>query len=225
MSIPSSLEIREHRPWLCPLLLAITISTMIIMGWFLYQNIVQHSLDITHQKNVELTLENQKLRKQVAALSLAVQMDQKTSVDVRQILRKLQIQNRELSEELGFYQNLSATADNEQSTVNVKSVKLSQNGQRYTYKIVLTQLAKNAKVAKGTVAIEIEGSLNNKTKRLTMKEITSQSSAAYELKYFARIEGELELPEAFVPKQVIINIFSEGQRKPKENRFNWKDIS
>ncbi len=224
---PSSLEIREHRPWLCPLLLAVTIGTMIIMGWFLYQNIVQHSLDVTHQKNVSLTLDNQKLRKQVAALSLSVQMDQKTSVNIRQNLRALQAENRELLEELAFYQDLSTLSDSDQTVVSVKSVKLVQNGKRYIYKIMLTQLTKNAKVTKGTVTIEVNGSLNNKSKRLTMKEITPQSllSSSYTFKYFTRVEGELELPEAFIPKQVIVSVLPDGQHKPKENSFNWKDIS
>lgn len=224
---PSSLEIREHRPWVCPLLLAITITAMVVMGWFLYQNIVQHSLDTTHQKNVSLTIENQKLRKQVSALSFAVQVDQKTSLDIRQALRTLQTQNRELSEELAFYRDLSSVSHESQQDVSIKSVKLAQNGEKYTYKIVLTQLAKNAKVIKGTVTIEVTGSLNNKTKRLTMKEITPQSlsSSPYEFKYFDRVEGELTLPEAFIPKQVIISVLPNGQRKPKENSFNWKDIS
>ena len=241
-SVPGVITVKQHRPWLCPLSVMLSIVIMGIAGWFYVQTNLQ-MLEQPHtvvepiqsqngqdilQQNTSLTAQNQELRSKLAILVHTVHEGQDTYADVLSSLELLQEENLNVIEELTFYKRLLASPEiSKPSSVNLTNLTVDYDKElkRYFFQLVLTQWTKNAKVVRGTVQIYLTGQLNGKTKRLSMPAITSNSSKAWEYKftYFQRIEDELNLPKGFIPNVMIVSLFSEGQQ-PDENRFAWEEL-
>ena len=263
--VPGVMTIRQHRSWVCPMLMVLTIVGGGGIGVFLWQSSIQalrqnrqvaieqqlqeiqkyrEQLKKAFQQNANLTAQNANLSTQNANLSAqnkelqdkltmtvrTTQVDQKTYAQVLQSLSQLQAKNRDLKEELNFYQQLltSTKASLESQNVSVANFTLNydKKSERYPYKLVLTQLTKEIKVAEGSIQIHLTGKARGKTKRLKMKQITKNkvNSLKYQLLYFKRIENELKLPKRFTPHQLIIRILPKGQKEAQEVRFKWKDL-
>jgi len=241
--VPSVMTVKQHRPWLCPLSVLLSIVIMGISVWFYVQTNLQTlgqpsiepiqakdgHLTKTLQKNASLVAQNQELRTKLAILVHTVQEGQDTYADVLLSLAQLQEENLNLIEEITFYKRLLASPKiTELPKVNLTNIAVEyvKEKQHYFYQLVLTQWTKNAKVAQGTVQIHLIGQLNGKIKHLKMQAITPNSIEALEYKftYFQRIEDELKLPEGFIPKDIVISLFAKGQSKPNENRFKWEEL-
>ncbi|HIE01019.1 MAG TPA: hypothetical protein EYP59_12155 [Thiotrichaceae bacterium] len=252
---PSIITIKAHRPWLCPVLFVLIVVVIGVGGLFLHNQSVQaigqnnktvieeywveqektrQQLEQTRKNNARLETQNHELHAEFSKLSLIVrttQAEQETYSKVLQSLSQLQKENRDLKEELSFYQHLLNRSQSSKSSMpngviaNV-ILGIDDKGGQYPYKLVLTQWTKEPTVLEGTVQIDLLGKLNNQTKRLTMKQITPDSinRLTYKLTYFQRIEGDLQLPKEFIPLSLIVRLFSKGQKKANEIRFKWKDL-
>jgi len=263
--VPGVMTIRQHRSWVCPVLIVLTIVVGGGIGLFLWQSTIQalrqnrqvaielqlqeiqkyrqqlkkafqQNADLTAQnanltaQNANLTAQNKELQDKLTMTVRTTQLDQKTYAQVLQSLSQLQAKNRDLKEELNFYRHLltSTGASSENQNVSVANFTLNydEKSRRYPYRLVLTQLTKEIKVAEGSVQIHLTGKARGKTKRLKMKQITKNkvNSLKYQLLYFKRIENELKLPKRFTPHQLIIRILPKGQKEAQEVRFKWKDL-
>ena len=252
---PGVMVIREHRPWKCLVLVGLTVVVMGMIGLFLYLNRwpaptepsqpilfnakepepteIQQQLNAFQQKNASLTAQNQELRNKLALVMRTTQVNQETYAQVLQTLEQSQHEMLELKEELVFYNRLLSSKSPSKSAAKVTvthfTVNYDKTQKYYTYKLVLTQWAKEAKVATGVIQIHIQGQENGQTKRLAMKpkSITANSttdSLTYKLSYFQRIKGYFPLPRGFVPEQVIIRLLPKGQTQANETRFKWEEL-
>ena len=247
---PSIITIKAHRPWLCPVLFVLIVVVIGVGGLFLHNQSVQaigqnnktvieeywveqektrQQLEQTRKNNARLETQNQELYAEFSKLSLIVrttQADQETYSKVLQSLSQLQKENRDLKEELGFYQHLLNQSQSSKSSMPKGVIAnvilgIDDKGGQYPYKLVLTQWTKEPTVLEGTVQIDLLGKLNNQTKRLTMKQITPDSinTLTYKLTYFQRIEGQTS--EIFITQS---RRFFERFEKPdfiKDSR-RWK---
>jgi regulator of replication initiation timing len=247
---PSIITVKAHRPWLCPVLLVFCVLVIGVGGLFLHNQSVQaigqnhHAVIEEHwleqekirqqlekalQNNASLATQNQELRTKLSMIVRTTQAGQETYSKVLQSLTQLQKENRDVKEELSFYQHLLKVFQSSNSSmpegviVNVM-LGIDEKNRHYPYKMVLTQWT--ASLVEGRVQIDVLGKLNNRTKRLTMKKITPNSISAlpYKLSYFQRFEGDLQLPQQFIPLSLIVRLFSKGQKKAKEIKFKWKDL-
>jgi len=252
---PSIITLKPHRPWLCPVLLILSVIVIGVGGLFLHKKSVQaigqnhqtvieehwveqekthQQLENTRKKNASLATQNDELHAEFSKLSMIVRSTkegQETYKKVLQSLSQLQKENRDLKEELSFYQHLlkffqSSKSKMPKGVIANVMLGIDDKSGRYPYKLVLTQWTKEAKVEQGTVQIDLRGKLNNQTKRLKMKQITPDSinRLTYKLTYFQRLEGDLQLPKDFIPLSLIVRLFSKGQKKAFEIRFKWKDL-
>lgn len=250
---PSIITIKTHRPWLCPVLLTLSVIVIGVGGLFLHNNSVQtigqnhqtvieehwveqektrQQLEKSLQNNASLATLNDELRTKLSMIVHTTQAGQETYSKVLQSLSQLQKENRDLKEELSFYQHLLNFLQSSKSSMpkrvipNIILGGIDDKNGHYPYKLVLTQWTKEAKVQQGRVQIDLLGKLNKQTKRLTMKQITADSIKAlrYKFTYFQRIEGHLQLPKEFIPLSLIVRLFSKGQKKAFEIRFKWKDL-
>jgi len=246
---PSILKIKQHRPWLCPLLIVLT---LVITGGTTLSLCRQSTQSLDHslrtlldqrlqelqesdqvnaslkQQNTSLVAQNQELQNKMATVMQTAQVDQQTYAKVLQSLSQLQEEQQKLTEELTFYKKLliSPTATAENVEVSRLSLSYVKDQRKYSYKLVLTRFAWEAIVNEGSVQIEIMGKVETKRKRLSMKQITdpSLSSQPYEVLYFQRLEGYLKLPKEFSPESVVVRILPKGQTKANEMTFKWSEL-
>ena len=98
---------------------------------------------------------------------------------------------------------------------------------RFQYRLVLTHVNKDDKVANGYVDVEIRGRKSGAHERLDLADVAEPDSGELEFnfKHFRRIEGVLQLPDDFAPEEVHIAVYEDGRKKSSFNKiYNWSKI-
>ncbi len=237
---PTVLTIKPHRPWVCPVLMVLVVGMVLWGGMLLCQHSTQsldHSLrtlleersqtlTVIEQENLGLRTQNQELQEQIETLIKSTQTDQETYAKVLQTLNQLQGERYDLVEELDFYKKLliSTTTGAGKLVVNGFTVTHQDETDIYPYKLVLSNVSKEPVLYEGNLQLEIHGKINGKKKKLSMKEVTPDTIGflSYRVIYFQRLQGTLKLPKDFIPENVVVRLFPQGQEKAEETMVEWK---
>ena len=176
----------------------------------------------------ETEISNRQLSQRVAVLERAEQIDRQAYGEVERSLRQVQDEILELKEEVAFYRGIVSPSETA-SGLNVTRFSLFGMGEAgvYRFKLVLTQLRTNNRLVKGHARIVIDGVLHGKQTRLSLKEVSGGTLDRLKLrfKYFQNIEGDIVLPEDFLPSRVIIEVEPVGKGwKHFKKSFDWSDI-
>ena len=230
-----ALVVKPHHPWRTRLL-ALLISLALILGsWSLFEygrfsagfdssEAVQRQ-NAWEDKKTELEDNITQLRAEKAVLERASQIEREAYGELDETLRQLQAEILELKEELAFYRGIVSPRDAARG-LRLQNVKLEANGQPngYRYKIILTQVLKNDRVAYGQVNFSVEGTLNGVSTNLDISRLTEKSvkELNYRFKYFQSLEGNIQLPKGFLPLRVRLEILPWGRREDEiVKSINW----
>jgi hypothetical protein len=93
----------------------------------------------------------------------------------------------------------------------------------FRYKLVLTQVIKNNRVTRGEVEIQIEGVQNGKHRTMSLANVSVEKhkKLPFKFKYFQSFEGDLIIPDGFVPSRVNVKVVS--NRVTLDKTFGWTD--
>lgn len=165
------------------------------------------------------------LREQKALLERAAQIEREAYNDLDATLKVLQGEILELKEELAFYRGIVSPREASRG-LQLQRVELQHNGvsRSYRYKVVLTQVVKNERLASGKLKLEVEGLRSGEPVTLALSEITEKSvkDLSYRFKYFQNIEGDIELPENFEPLRMNVEILPGGRQDDKiDKTIDW----
>jgi hypothetical protein len=165
------------------------------------------------------------LREQKAVLERAAQIEREAYNDLDATLKVLQGEILELKEELAFYRGIVSPREASRG-LQLQRLELQHNGvsRSYRYKVVLTQVVKNDRLASGKVRLQVEGLRGGEPTTLSLHEITEKSvkELSYRFKYFQNIEGDIEIPENFEPLRLSVEILPYGRQKDKiEKTIDW----
>ena len=230
-----NLVVKPHRPWLTRMLIGLVIIALIIGGWTLFDygrylagyNSAEYAeerlaLLATREK---LEQEVDRLREQKALLERAAQIERQAYDELDTTLKVLQGEILELKEELAFYRGIVSPQD-ASSGLHLQRFRIEANGKSrsYRYKIVLTQVLKNDRMATGKVRLSIDGTIGNQPRTLTLKELSEKHvrELDYRFKYFQKLEGNLTLPRGFTPFRVKVQIVPRSRKRNSiEKTINW----
>lgn len=231
-----SLVVKSHHPWRTRILLGLLLAGLIFIGWSLFEygrfSAGYDSVEVTHEHRVllghvdELEEQIEKLREEKAVLERAAQIERKAYDELDTTLKVLQAEILELKEELAFYRGIVSPRDASHG-LHLQRFKIEPNGkqQGYRYKLILTQVLKNDRTARGVIRMQIEGVQNGGPKVLGLAEVSEKSikELEYRFKYFQNMEGDIQLPGGFTPKRVTISVNPKNQRdqSPFEKTFDW----
>ncbi len=177
---------------------------------------------------VELKQHNKELKKASAKLQKAVEIDKFARADYQKTISSMQSEIADLKLELAFYRDiLSSTVA--ATGPHVQGFKLRDYGGdgRFQYRLVLTHVNKDDKVADGHVDVEIRGRRSGAVQRLALDDIAEPDSGdlAFNFKHFRRIEGVLQLPVDFAPEEVHVVVYERGRKKSSFNKtYDWAKI-
>lgn len=145
---------------------------------------------------------------------------------VRQELAEQQALVLELDRAVKFYKGLMAP-DEIDSGLSVHSIDLQPGvlPRHYQFRVLAQQSARKHQLLIGTLRIEIEGVQGEAITRLEFSKLSAEvpnSDIKLRFKYFQAIEGELELPEGFVPRKLLIYAKATKPTKVEFSReFPW----
>lgn len=171
---------------------------------------------------------NDALRQQVATLKQAGEIDKQAYADVNASLEAMQTEILELKEEVAFYRGIVAPQESSQG-VRVQSLQLIGNGgeRGYSYKLVLVQATKDASVARGEVKVMVHGVSDQTPTEYTFEELSGKTAQGekFRFKYFEKTEGDIVLPENFIPTRVVVHVTVDSPKQTEvEAVYAWQDL-
>jgi hypothetical protein len=175
--------------------------------------------------------ENDRLRSRIESITAdlaradrQIQIDKVAYDELTESLDVSESYITELREELRFYRSIISPEDSD-AGVRVHDFSVSplpeQSG--FRYKLVLVQALKHDREVSGTVNIEIEGERGGQTERLPLTEI-GDPPGAMSFRYFQRFSGDVRLPDAFVPRRVLVSVKprpTQGGPEPLDKWIAW----
>ncbi len=186
---------------------------------------MRHRLE---QANADLEQELKRLREENASLEHSSRIESQAYAQVRSDLRELQDEILELKQELAFYRGI-VSPDEERRGLQIQRFVLAPVGgeRRWHYNLVLTRVFNSGAAARGAVELLVEGVESGIRKQLSLSTVSVPRihQLEYNFKYFQKIEGELEIPEGFVPARVVLVLKPGGKGNKTRIRkiFDWPE--
>lgn len=230
-----SLVVKTHNPWRTRLYVLLALVMLVLACWALFEygrfSAGFDSVDVMKERAQMISfhdeLEDQidDLREDKATLERAAQIEKQAYAELNGTLKVLQAELLELKEELAFYRGIVSPRD-ASAGLRLQRFQLEPNGQTrgYRAKVVLTQVLKNDRLARGQVKIEVEGLVDGQGKTLSLRDLTEKRIKVlkYNFKYFQNLEEDLILPEGFTPVRATIQVIPRrGKSKKIEKTIDW----
>jgi hypothetical protein len=234
----SRLIIKSHQPWRHRLKVVggVLVSVLVLWGMFEYgfsragydnasllqeREAMQASLKAAEE-------ESRRLSERISILERAAQVDQQAYAQVEESLKQAQDEMLELKEEVAFYRGIVSPSETA-SGLAVTRFQLENIGEAHTYrfKLVLSQLKTNNRVVKGYARVAFDGVMAGEQKQLGLKELSRGKLDRLKLrfKYFQDIEGDVVLPQDFLPSRVLVEVVPTGKNATRlKKSFDWSDI-
>ena len=221
--------------WFIGSILLIILSTLCGFGFGYYQiHRVEESFKNGFLEQTilldELSAENSELKRQVAMLERSGLLDQRVNETDQKTLSSLRDQLATLEQDLSFYKNVvTKQTDDTGLMVSEWSLKRISNSNRYRYKLALRQQdADGDTYLNGHVNVNLVGTQNGKNTVYSLSEVSKeqeQIDIKLRFKFFQDIEGELTLPDNFLPEYIkIVGVEINPVRKTIDRDYPWIDV-
>ena len=220
--------------WLIGSILFISLGTLCGFGFGYYQiHRVEESFKNGFLEQTilldELSAENSELKRQVAMLERSGLLDQRVNETDQKTLSSLRDQLATLEQDLSFYKNvITKQTDDTGLMVSEWSLKRISNSNRYRYKLALRQQdADGDTYLNGHVNVNLVGTQNGKNTVYSLSEVSKeqeQIDIKLRFKFFQDIQGELTLPDNFLPEYIkIVGVEINPVRKTIDRDYPWID--
>lgn len=170
------------------------------------------------------------LRRQLAIVETASEIDSATYSQVKSTLSELQAQIQAQEEELVFYRGI-VTPQDRVAGLRIQSLEvLPSDGEgRYLLRLLLVQAIVHSRRVSGTVKLQLEGVQGGQMVSFDVAELVVPGEPydmAYEFRYFQGLEADLTLPLGFEPQRVTVEIWPSEARAERINQtFEWLPLA
>jgi hypothetical protein len=177
----------------------------------------------------ELESRNSNLVQKNAHLEGGSKVEREAYQRANQELIKLQRELLTQKEELVFYRGI-VSPTNTALGVNLQSFEVrKKNSQgQFSFKMILTKSGKSTKKVSGNTAVLIRGESEGGVSELKLTDLTLEKSdkgTKFAFRYFQVFEGDIVLPEGFVPFEVKIGVTSTTKKvKAFTETISWTDV-
>ena len=236
----AQLIIKTHSPWKFWLKWFLLLSVLSAVGWLMFVvgqrsagqvNVtLQQEQTRLQEKLYQIGKENTELREKYAVTERASQVDKESYNAISEDLKNLQNELFELKQEVAFYRGIVAPTETA-SGLHITDLTFDPlgAGNGFHFKLVLTQVMKNEYIVRGRVRISIEGLQAGQQQQLSLSQLSGgklDDDITMRFKYFQNIEGDIVLPDGFVPSSVVVDLIPTGKGRTRiKKNFEWADIT
>lgn len=180
-----------------------------------------------HQAQVDML--NQKLTAREAQLYAAEQqleLERITNRELRTLLTKASSEQRDLDEQVRFYEGIVGT-DKVSGGARVDSFVMYRIGESNSFVLDVTLVRSGQAVEriKGKARLDLIGSLEGEVAELILFEDKGKDYRKVGFKHFQVIRDEFELPDGFIPTEFKLKIDVIGRTKyPIKATYQWDDV-
>jgi len=176
----------------------------------------QTRLDFLYQKLVD---KNQRIN----TLDVELEVERMANQRSQQTLKSIEQEHFQVKKELAFYEKVMAPEKQANGLViDGVSLTKSESPAHYRFQIVLVQQLLRKRYAKGFIEVSITGSLDNKPTSIALSELSTvtKKDLSFSFQYFQLINGELTLPENFIPESINVAAILPKSKWQKYNRID-----
>ena len=223
-----------------PMRKVILILSTLFMAVFLSSAGVYYGYYRGTNENIEVRIERDQLSIEVNTLQSQLEIiqqdlvnieqaslvDKQALVEVQEMMVGLRETNAQLEEDVLFYRQIMSP-ENDESGLVIGQLDLSatEEENRIRYHIELKQLANNENLISGYTNVNILGTQDGNEVSFPLRSLAqdeSQLDIRLQFRYFQNIEGELVIPDDFIPVAVQILAVSQGDNaKTVQKNFAW----
>ncbi len=215
-SLHRGFQVRQHKPWKVWLSVGLLVA-LIGMFFYLGRGYQSYELDRLHLEREtllsrieELETRNKNLLQKNAHLDGSSKIERDAYELANQELVKLQRELLTQREDLAFYRGIVSPKDAALS-VNLQSfeVRKKNSQNQYSYKMILTKSGKGTKKISGGADVRIRGERAGSVSELKLTDLAlekTDKATKFSFRYFQVFEGDIALPDGFVPFEVEIGI-------------------
>ncbi len=173
--------------------------------------------------------EVEQLAQEVATLKRSDQISRDANQELQATLALRDEEIAGLRSDVAFYERfVGATAQPRGLTVHELELRPQQaDGQVWHFVATLTQTLDRDNPSAGRLKVLVEGTRDGKLQRLSWADLRQQADAPgreYSFKYFQRVEGDVMLPEGFVPLRVTTRLVP-ASGAAIERTFPWAEVA
>jgi hypothetical protein len=207
---------------------------MAVFGWLTYEfgnnQGLELKVEVVREKDLiskelgEARALISEMRQEIADLTVGGEIDNQANEEVRQTIENQQNLLAAQNEEISFYKGVMLpNVANEGLRIERLDVSSNVPG-RVRYSLLLTQVVDKHDYVQGGVRISLLGQNDGQEETIQISESGRDKAEAIEFRfrYFQNIIGELQLPEGFVPREVMVVAQSSGLNAQRlEKTFDW----
>lgn len=231
--------VRHHHPLKKSLWYFVIVVILLASGWWLYDYgrsragfesaEASQERDRLRDRIEQLEGEVTTLRAQKAIHERAREIDRHAYDQVDEALKEQQNELLELKEQVIFYRGIVGSSDQVRG-LQILSFRLEDNGgeRNFRYRLILNQLEKSNRVIKGRVHLTLTGLQDDVQVELSHAKFSKNGGEGelFRFKYFQEMDGDIVLPEGFVPLRIKVKASSSGKNsKSIERIYSWSELT
>ncbi len=229
------LVVRPHNPRRIMVRILLVVAAAVALVWSAYESgrsVSGHDFSAAREERRQLMndlqraeRENADLRARMAIVERSSQVDSVAHEDLRTMLADLNAEILALREELEFYRGIVSPADTRRG-LRVHDLRLEpmDGAQAWRFRLVLIQAMQHDRQAQGTAHLTIVGTGVGSPQRIALSDVGSvpEGGIAFDFRYFQEFDGDILLPEGFVPNRVEVELVPRSSRDGRvEQVFDW----
>jgi hypothetical protein len=236
--LQSKLLITVQRPFLWLLSFIGLVSLVTLMVWVSFEYGLKVAgydkaeamtyIDDLQQQIEDLQGQYTEKQRQTAMLERNSTIDDGASEQLKTSLDAAQAESLELKKELAFYKSVVTPEDTKRSlAIQTIQIKPDVDG-TFQYKIMVSQRGRNDRIARGSIAVTIEGSQDGQASKLKLSSVSNEAKKQkkFGFKYFQNFEGAMKLPDTFQPEQIRVQVKPRSSRIDAiDEKFAWADLT
>lgn len=181
----------------------------------------QTRLEAMYQKNVVQT-------RRINTLEVELEVERMANQKSQSTLKLIEQQHYKVKKELAFYEKVMAPEKQADGLViDGVTVTKTESPNHFRFQVVLVQQLLRKRYVKGHVTLSLHGSLNDKPTTLPLEKVSilSKKDLSFSFQYFKNINGNMMLPEGFVPESISVSAILPKSKWQKYDRvdqsYSW----
>jgi hypothetical protein len=224
-----------YRPLYKAMIFIAFLFAMAVFGWLTYEfgnnQGLELKVEVVREKDLiskelgEARVLISEMRQEIADLTVGGEIDNQANEEVRQTIENQQNLLAAQNEEISFYKGVMLP-NVANKGLRIERLDVSSNVPgRVRYSLLLTQVVDKHDYVQGGVRISLLGQNDGQEETIQVSESGRDKAEAikFRFRYFQNIVGELQLPEGFVPREVMVVAQSSGLNAQRlEKTFDWR---
>ncbi len=182
-------------------------------------------LPLAKDSTVEQTVahvqkENVQLKRKSQAIERHYHIQLEVNKSLTQHIKKLQQNNNELARDIALYQSLAGSLPGKGVHINTFQIFATEHPQKFRYFYIFAKNASQNQV-EGNVKMILVGQLGKEQVSIPVSLNNKQSHLKFKFRHLREFQGELALPQGFLPEEVILEVKLDRENQVLRKKFPW----